>query len=86
MTIYPGVKFHVHKKTLVQLLLNSLDQMVDSVLLLGMADVLMEEIWTFYERRIKYTLLRNVTNSVKMIKIVKASRLEQMECSDVLLL
>ena len=46
----------------------------------------MAEIWTFYEKRIKCTLLMNVTNSVKMIRIVKAFRLEQMECSDVLLL
>jgi len=60
--------------------------MVDSVLLLGTADVIMEAIWTFYEKRIKYTLLRNVTITVKMIRIVKAFRLEQMECSDVLLM
>jgi len=42
--------------------------------------------WTFYEKRIEYTHLRNVTTSVPVIRIVTVLMLEQMEGSDVLLI
>ena len=46
----------------------------------------MATLWTFYEKRIEYTLLRNATTSAPVIQIVTVLMLEQMEGSDVLLI